>query len=620
MNLTRICLISIVVLFYSTLGLANQSLKFHKNYALLPTSPLLRPVDGITVECWIKAESYYNWGSPVSYVVDNSSNESGFALAFNQGKMRFMLKTENMQSQDWTYNPGVEIEMNQWYHIAGVYDGKSIKFYLNGSLRDERYVTGNIDWTYIPNQLSIGAFVDRNELHNFDGCVDEVRIWNRGLNAEEIKSGMNSTLSGNEDGLLLYLPVTESGSVIRDYSINQFDGRIINYTSENRVPSLAMVQPVVSNSELVSTSSYKIEWGVPFRTEALEAFYIDIARDSKFNSIVTGFSNIKTNKTSYTFTNIPGGDNLFVRIKGKANNGDYTVHSDPFKIIDFSMSLSIDLLSKEANYDDNNHFKILDNNILATSYYIFKKGTSSIVIRSTLSSKLMNQASYGIMHVKGGGIDDDYELGKVSNLVFPELKSGKYEISIKWGPENKGELENRFVIEIDKFWWQNLWLQIIVFITAVVGAFVLSRKFIVLSRKKYNELLNGFIPLPVKDEQVSPEETDKYYNQLIYLMEDEKLYVEPRLNLKMISERLDITSSTLSFVIHEKSGLYFNDFINKYRIEEVKKHLKSKDSANLKIVAIAYKCGFNSESTFFRVFKKYTGETPSSYQSKLRKS
>ena len=48
-------------------------------------------------------------------------------------------------------------------------------------LKDERYIGGNIDWSFVPTQLSVGAFVDSNEMHHFYGCVDEVRIWNRGL-------------------------------------------------------------------------------------------------------------------------------------------------------------------------------------------------------------------------------------------------------------------------------------------------------------------------------------------------------------------------------------------------------------------------------------------------------
>jgi len=188
-------------------GSENYCIRFNESYAVFPSSPILQPSKEITVECWMKVEKYRKWAAPVSYVVDNKYNESGFALAFNEGKMRFLIKTDQMRSQDRNFNPGAKINVNQWCHIAGVYDGKSIRFYLDGVLKEEKYVSGNIDWQYQPEHLCVGAFLDSNELHYFDGCIDEVRIWNRSLSAGQIKKGMNASLKGDEEGLIFYLPM-----------------------------------------------------------------------------------------------------------------------------------------------------------------------------------------------------------------------------------------------------------------------------------------------------------------------------------------------------------------------------------------------------------------------------
>jgi AraC-like DNA-binding protein len=58
----------------------------------------------------------------------------------------------------------------------------------------------------------------------------------------------------------------------------------------------------------------------------------------------------------------------------------------------------------------------------------------------------------------------------------------------------------------------------------------------------------------------------------------------------------------------------FFDFINTYRIEAAKKILEDPDKADWKILAIAYETGYNNKATFNRVFKKYTGYTPSAYR------
>lgn len=616
--MNRILLYIVLGVFLNLSCYSKQCMRFNDNYALLPTSKLLRPTEQITVECWIKPEKYYNWGAPISYLVDNKYNESGFALAFNDGEMRFMIKTDKMRSQDWTYNPGVELEMNQWCHVAGVYDGKSIKFYLNGVLKDERYVTGKIDWSFIPEQLSIGAFLDNNELHHFNGCVDEVRIWNRGLSSIEINDNMNVELSGEEDGLLLYLPFTEDGLTIKDYSKNHFDGRVMNYTSDNRVASLARIQPVISSAELISPSSVQINWTVPNQVDPINTFYVDLAYDSKFVTKVPGFIGIKSNETHLILDDIPGGEIFYARIKGKAKNNELTANSNTYVITEFSTSLTIDLLSRDS--DANNHFIILDDNILATKYYKFPSGTKGIVVNASVNSKLGRQETYGTIHIEGGRLDETYELSQQSNLILSNLKPDNYKINLKWGIEGEKKLESSFIIEIDKFWWQNIWFYVILVTVIFSAVFLIYQRLILISRTRYSELLDGFMPTPEKELNITDEEINDFYNELVDLMNREKLYLEPRLNLKNIADRLDLPPGIVSKVVHEKYGHHFNDFVNKFRIEEVKRHLKDKSSANLKIVAIAYKCGFNSESTFFRVFKKYTGETPSGYQRKRTKS
>jgi AraC-like DNA-binding protein len=64
----------------------------------------------------------------------------------------------------------------------------------------------------------------------------------------------------------------------------------------------------------------------------------------------------------------------------------------------------------------------------------------------------------------------------------------------------------------------------------------------------------------------------------------------------------------------------FNEFVNEYRIEEVKKRLVEKGNEHLTISGIALDCGFNSQATFQRAFKHVTGVSPKEYVSlKLQK-
>ena len=57
----------------------------------------------------------------------------------------------------------------------------------------------------------------------------------------------------------------------------------------------------------------------------------------------------------------------------------------------------------------------------------------------------------------------------------------------------------------------------------------------------------------------------------------------------------------------------FYDFINTYRVSEVKRRLDEGEAENFSILGIAEECGFNSKASFNRVFKKITGTTPTGY-------
>ncbi|HKM92149.1 MAG TPA: helix-turn-helix domain-containing protein [Prolixibacteraceae bacterium] len=90
-------------------------------------------------------------------------------------------------------------------------------------------------------------------------------------------------------------------------------------------------------------------------------------------------------------------------------------------------------------------------------------------------------------------------------------------------------------------------------------------------------------------------------------------YLNPELDMQTLSEQLQIPKHHVTEVLNGAFGKNFYQFVNEYRIEKVKKYLRR--SNNLySIEAIGFECGFNSKSTFFSVFKKFTGSTPSEYQ------
>jgi len=107
------------------------------------------------------------------------------------------------------------------------------------------------------------------------------------------------------------------------------------------------------------------------------------------------------------------------------------------------------------------------------------------------------------------------------------------------------------------------------------------------------------------------------HQKLTCLMETERVFTQPELNLNDLATRLNIHSNSLSQVINEIEGVNFYDYINSLRIEEFKRLVSLPENQKFTLLGLAYECGFNSKSAFNRIFKKTTGSSPSEYVKSL---
>ena len=103
-------------------------------------------------------------------------------------------------------------------------------------------------------------------------------------------------------------------------------------------------------------------------------------------------------------------------------------------------------------------------------------------------------------------------------------------------------------------------------------------------------------------------------------IEKNLLYLDPELSLKSLADTIDIHPNLVSKIINDGLQKTFSDCINEYRINAVIKKLNDFEFKNTSFLALAFDCGFNSKTTFNRVFKKQNGMTPLQYRNKLKKS
>lgn len=112
-------------------------------------------------------------------------------------------------------------------------------------------------------------------------------------------------------------------------------------------------------------------------------------------------------------------------------------------------------------------------------------------------------------------------------------------------------------------------------------------------------------------------ETRQLKAALLALMEREHPYRDPDLTLPALAERLRSTPHKLSEVLNRELTQTFYDFVNGYRVEEVRRRLADPGTKYLNILALGLDAGFASKSTFNQAFKKLTGQTPSAYRKAL---
>lgn len=116
------------------------------------------------------------------------------------------------------------------------------------------------------------------------------------------------------------------------------------------------------------------------------------------------------------------------------------------------------------------------------------------------------------------------------------------------------------------------------------------------------------------------DDAEKYLNRLIKYMETKKPYLDIDLTIQDVAESLNIPRHYLTQVINERLNKNFYQFINEYRVEEVKRLLDNGDYKKYTLTTIAFEAGFNSKSSFNSAFKEIAGMTPSEYREKQSNS
>ncbi len=110
---------------------------------------------------------------------------------------------------------------------------------------------------------------------------------------------------------------------------------------------------------------------------------------------------------------------------------------------------------------------------------------------------------------------------------------------------------------------------------------------------------------------LSAEASARISRKLRAAMDRDHLHRNPNLSLWTLARHIGASPNHVSQALNEEIGESFFDFVNGYRIAEATTLMSTTNDSILKIT---YDVGFNARSTFYKAFKRVTGQTPTNYR------
>lgn len=172
----------------------------------------------LSFEGWIKPSSFKSASPYISSIMGTEVSDSNSAFlrlgdaGLANNKLQFVVSINNVQQK---LASATALNANTWYHVAATYDGANMKIYINGVLDATKAQTGSVNST---GAFNVGYLY--NTSRNFNGKIDEVRVWKRALSQTEISQNM-CNVSVPATSLAAYWKFNEgSGSTVQDTSGN----------------------------------------------------------------------------------------------------------------------------------------------------------------------------------------------------------------------------------------------------------------------------------------------------------------------------------------------------------------------------------------------------------------
>ncbi len=184
-------------------------------------------IQQITIEAWIYPLTWTNPPFSNCRIVQKGYSDNQYRLLKEWDALVF-----EVEGVGELRIPSALPATNRWSHVAGVYDGKKLRLYVNGQLVGEQAASGLIATTTDPLIIGIKSIGGSD---GFVGYLDGIRIWSVGRTRSKIQQGMTGDVSGQSGLEAEWRFDTSGGGSVKDGSGNTNHG-VLNGLARINLP------------------------------------------------------------------------------------------------------------------------------------------------------------------------------------------------------------------------------------------------------------------------------------------------------------------------------------------------------------------------------------------------
>lgn len=166
-------------------GKVGDALKFSGGHVDCgAANDLIEIGNQITLEMWVKPEKA---GWAIIAGISKSGSNTYVTAWSDQRRVDFNIW--NGAVETWPFHSVAQPELNEWHHVACVYDGSEAIIYINGEFDSKKEFEGNLKHNgenFWMGARKVGGL-------QYNGLLDELRLYNRGLTQDEVKNNVDAT-------------------------------------------------------------------------------------------------------------------------------------------------------------------------------------------------------------------------------------------------------------------------------------------------------------------------------------------------------------------------------------------------------------------------------------------